>query len=318
MQRSVCGLPEFKHPVSKGNDMAKGSTRTNASTLPRRALGRQLRKLRERAGYTQSAASRVAEISPQSYGRIEDGWQTKVTDLGLNALANAYEATDEERRLLLDLAREIREATASGRGWWRAYADAMVSGFDHYLALEEAANQVTSWQSTVVPGLLQTRDYRQALTWATSPDRSSEDVNRTLDLAQRRQNLLDRPGFKFEALLTEAVLRYNVGSSSVIADQVRHLIEKSEAPGVEVRIVPTAETNPVGLMSRSFVLFSFPPLHASKLQEPPVAFMEGFTGDLYIERDVEVSKYAREADRIRHVALSPSASRDLMLRISKE
>ncbi|MBF6351610.1 MULTISPECIES: helix-turn-helix domain-containing protein [Nocardia] len=298
--------------------MAKGSTRTNASTLPRRALGRQLRKLRERAGFTQSAASRVAEISPQSYGRIEDGWQTKVTDLGLNALANAYEATDAERRLLLDLAREIREATASGGGWWRAYADAMVSGFDHYLALEEAANWVTSWQTTVVPGLLQTRDYRQALTWATNPDRSTEEVNRTLDLAQRRQNLLDRPNFKFEAILTEAVLRYRVGSSSVIADQVKHLIERSESPGVEVRIVPNTETNPVGLMSRSFVLFSFPPLRASKLQEPPVAFMEGFTGDLYIERTAEVAKYSREAERIRHVALSPSASRDLMLRISKE
>lgn len=298
--------------------MVKGSTRTNASTLPRRALGRQLRKLRERAGYTQSAASRVAEISPQSYGRIEDGWQTKVTDLGLNALANAYEATDAERRLLLDLAREIREAAASGGGWWRAYADAMVSGFDHYLALEEAANWVTTWQTTVVPGLLQTRDYRQALTWATNPNQSPEEVNRTLDLAQRRQNLLDRSDFRFEALLTEAVLRYNVGSTSVMANQVRHLIERSQDPGIEIRIVPSLETSPVGLISRSFHLFSFPPLRASKLQEPPVAFMEGFTGDLYLERDSEVSQYAREAERIRHVALSPSASRDLMLRMSKE
>ncbi|NKY36455.1 helix-turn-helix domain-containing protein [Nocardia speluncae] len=298
--------------------MVKGSTRTNASTLPRRALGRQLRKLRERAGYTQSAASRVAEISPQSYGRIEDGWQTKVTDLGLNALANAYEATDGERRLLLDLAREIREATASGGGWWRAYADAMVSGFDHYLALEEAANWVTSWQTTVVPGLLQTRDYRQALTWALNPNQSSDDVNRTLDLAQRRQNLLDRPDFKFEAMLTEAVLRYNVGSSSVMADQVKHLLDRSDMPGVEVRIVPNTETSPVGLLSRSFVLFSFPPLHASKLQEPPVAYMEGFTGNLFVERDIEVAEYSREAERIRHVALSPSASKDLMLRISEE
>nr|WP_280422456.1 helix-turn-helix transcriptional regulator [Nocardia carnea] len=298
--------------------MARGSTRTNASTLPRRALGRQLRKLRERAGYTQSAASRVAEISPQSYGRIEDGWQTKVTDLGLNALANAYDATDEERRLLLDLAREIREATASGSGWWRAFADAMVSGFDHYLALEEAANWVTSWQTTVVPGLLQTRDYRQALTWANNPDWSTEEVNRTLDLAQRRQALLDRPDFRFEALLTEAVLRYTVGSPSVMADQVKHLLERSDMPGIEIRVVPNSQTRPVGLISRSFVLFSFPPLHASKLQEPPVAFMEGFTGNLYVERDIEVAAYSREAEGIRQVALSPSASRDLMLRISKE
>ncbi|MEU1955807.1 helix-turn-helix domain-containing protein [Nocardia rhamnosiphila] len=290
----------------------------NGSTLPRRALGRQLRKLRERAGLTQSAASRVAEVSPQSYGRIEDGRQTKVTDLGLNALANAYEATDEERRLLLDLAREIREATASGGGWWRAYADALVAGFDHYLALEEAANWVTSWQSTVIPGLLQTRDYRQALTWATNPDWSPGDVDRTLDLAQRRQDLLDRPGFRFEALLSEAVLRYTVGSPTVMSAQVKHLLDQSDTSTVEVRIVPNTETSAVGLMSRSFVLFSFPPLPSSKLQEPPVAFMEGLTGDLYIERDLEVARFSREAGRIRHVALSPSASQDLMLQITKE
>ncbi|MFI6315072.1 helix-turn-helix domain-containing protein [Nocardia fusca] len=290
----------------------------NGSTLPRRALGRQLRKLRERAGLTQSAASRVAEVSPQSYGRIEDGRQTKVTDLGLNALANAYEATDEERRLLLDLAREIREATASGSGWWRAYADAIVSGFDHYLALEEAANWVTNWQTTVVPGLLQTRDYRRALTWATNPDQSPEEVDRTLDLAARRQNFLGQSDFHFEALLTEATLRYNVGSPAVMADQVKRLLDHSDVPGIDIRIVPNAETRPIGLMSRSFVLFSFPPLHASKLQEPPVAFEEGFTGNLFVERPDEVSKYSREAERIRHVALSASASSDLMLRISKE
>ncbi|MET8799519.1 helix-turn-helix transcriptional regulator [Nocardia sp. NPDC004568] len=290
----------------------------NGSTLPRRALGRQLRKLRERAGLTQSAASRVAEVSPQSYGRIEDGRQTKVTDLGLNALANAYNATDEERKLLLDLAREIREASASGGGWWRAYADAIAAGFDHYLALEEAANWVTTWQTTVVPGLLQTRDYRQAITWATNPDQSPEEVNRTLDFAARRQDLLERSEFRFEALLSEAVLRYNVGNSTVMAEQVKHLLERSDAPGVEIRLVPNSETRPVGLVSRSFHLFSFPPLPTSKLQEPPVAFMEGFTGYLYVERDIEVTKFSREAERIRHVALSVSASRDLMLRILKE
>lgn len=298
--------------------MAKGSTRTNASTLPRRALGRQLRKLRERAGYTQSAASRVAEISPQSYGRIEDGWQTKVTDLGLNALANAYEATDEERRLLLDLAREIREAGASGSGWWRAFADAFDSGFDHFLSLEEAASGVTTWQTAVVPGLLQTRDYRQALTWANLPDQSPEEVDRGLDLALRRQGHLDRPGFQLEALLAESVLRYTVGSSTVMAEQVKLLLERSELPNVEIRVVPNSVTRPVGLVSRSFHIFTFPPLHPSKLQEPPVVYMEGFTGNLYVERDIEVAQYSRETDRIRQVALSPAASRDLMLRIAKE
>lgn len=291
---------------------------TTGSTLPRRALGRQLRKLRNKAGLTQAAASRVAEVSAQSYGRMEDGRPTRIMDLGINALADAYSAADEERRLLLDLAQEIRRSSASGGGWWRAYDDAIAKGFDHYLSLEEAANWVTSWQATIVPGLLQNREYRRSITWAMHPEKSPEEVDRMLDVAVRRQDLLDRPDFRFEALITEAVLHYTVGSSAVMSDQIRHMLERSESAGVEIRVVPNSETNPVGLMAHSFVLFSFPVLPTSRLREPPVAYMEGLAGGLYMERDTEVARFSLEAQWVRDVALPGSASRDLMLRISKE
>ncbi|MGW6336088.1 helix-turn-helix domain-containing protein [Nocardia rhamnosiphila] len=286
------------------------------STLPRRALGRQLRQLRERNGLTATAASRIAETSPQTYGRLEDGRITKVTDMLLNALANAYGATDSERRLLLSLAQEIRTSSASGGGWWRAYADALATDFDHYLSLEDAANCVTSWQTTLVPGLLQTREYRRAITWATSPDTSSEEVERMLDMAAKRQYLLEEERFRFEALLAEGVLHYQVGNPEIMVAQVQHLLDRSEQ--VDIRIVPFRAKNPSGLIAAPFVLFSFPPLLTSKLQEPPVAYVEGLAGDLYLEREAEVSRYSHEADKIRHVALPRSASKDLMLRAMKE
>ncbi|MEU4312012.1 helix-turn-helix transcriptional regulator [Nocardia sp. NPDC024068] len=287
------------------------------STLPRRALGQQLRKLRERNEISQAQASRIAETSPQSYGRLEDGRITKVTDMALNALANAYRATDEERRLLLDLAREIRVSPASGSGWWRAYSDAIAQGFDHYLALEEAANHVTSWQTAVVPGLLQTREYRRALTWAMLPNGSQDEVERQLALFAERRNALRSENFRFEALLSEAVVRQQVGSPSVIAEQLKHLIEQSEKPEVEVRILPFRETRPVGLVA-SFVLFEFPPLASSGLLAPPAVHIEGLVGELYIERESEVSEYMRQAAMIRRVALSESASREWMVKTLKE
>ncbi|MGW0180749.1 helix-turn-helix domain-containing protein [Nocardia sp. NPDC003345] len=288
------------------------------STLPRRALGQQLRKLRERIDMSQAAASRIAETSPQSYGRLEDGRITKVTDMALNALANAYRATDDERRLLLDLAREIRVSPASGSGWWRAYSDAIAQGFDHYLALEEAADHVTSWQTAVVPGLLQTREYRRAMTWAFLPNGSPDEVERHLDLLAERQVSLDREEFRFEAILSEAVIRRKVGSSSVIGEQLGHLLRVSESDSVDVRVVAFAETNPVGLAGNSFVLFEFPPLRSSGLESPPVVYMEGLTGNLYIESGAEVTRFSHEAETLRRVALSAVASRDLMLRASKE
>lgn len=288
------------------------------STLPRRALGRQLRKLRERKGLTATAASRVAETSPQTYGRLEDGRITKVTDMLLNTLANAYGATDSERRLLLSLAQEIRTSSASGGGWWRAYADALATDFDHYLSLEDAANCVTSWQTTLVPGLLQTREYRRAIDWSLNPTKPTEEIERGLDVIIRRQGVLERPDFRFELLLSEAVIRYQVGGPRVMADQLQHLMNRSETAGVEIRIVPFSAASPVGLLAKSFVLISFPPLSSSKLQEPPVAYTELLAGDLYMERGAEVELYSQEAERIRRVAWSESASRDAMLRAHKE
>jgi transcriptional regulator with XRE-family HTH domain len=88
--------------------------------------------LRERNGISQAAAARIAETSPQTYGRLEDGRITKVTDMVLNTLANAYRVTDAERRLLLELAQEIRVTASTGAGWWRAYADAITQVGGHH------------------------------------------------------------------------------------------------------------------------------------------------------------------------------------------
>ncbi|MBF6345355.1 helix-turn-helix domain-containing protein [Nocardia cyriacigeorgica] len=40
------------------------------STLPQRAAGRELRRLRMRAGKSQTAAGKVIEVSPQTIGRM--------------------------------------------------------------------------------------------------------------------------------------------------------------------------------------------------------------------------------------------------------
>ncbi|MEU7767727.1 helix-turn-helix transcriptional regulator [Nocardia sp. NPDC049190] len=282
-------------------------------------MGRQLKGLRERNGITQADAARIVEVSPQSYGRLEDGRVTKITNLGINALANAFRADDEERRLLLDLAQEIRLAQPSGGGWWRAYADAIPSDFNYYLALEESADRIISWQTTLVPGLLQTREYRRALMWAERPDMPPGEVEGILDMVGKRQDLLTRNDFRFEAILSEAVLRYMVGGPGVVADQFRHLTELSTLQNVSVRIVPFDAQTPIALIARtSFVVFAFPPLPTSRLIEPPVAYMEGLVGDLYLERETEVATYIQIAEKMQRVALSESASRDLVLTTLKE
>lgn len=291
---------------------------TGGSTLPKRALGRELRRLRERREISQAAAARAIEVSPQTIGRMEDGHASRPTTLQVNGLCDAYQASDEERRFALDLLRELRATKLSGGGWWRAYADEIPRVFNHYLGLEAAAREITSWQITLVPGLLQTPEYRRALIWAAHPDWPTADVERRLALARQRRDKLGDTTFRLNVLVSEAALRHHVGGRAVMADQLLHLIRVSESPNVSVRAVPFDARSPIGLVVRSFVLLEFPVPSNTRIAEPPVAYVEGYTGDLFLERSGEVAQYRDAILDITRVALDEQGTRDLVESVVKE
>lgn len=290
----------------------------SGSMLPRRALGRQLRKMRLRAEMTQAGAARAAETSPQTYGRLEDGLKTKVTDLAMNALCNAFSSTDEERRTVLDLAREIRLSIGSDGGWWQAYAEAVPRTFNHFIELEESAIRVFSWQVALIPGLLQTREYRRALLWAEFPEMPTGEVELTLELVMRRQEVLNKQSFQLEAFIAEHALHTMVGSPAVVADQMSHLLAGAERENITLRIVGRQSRDPLGLVAGPFVLFDLPPMPTSRMRQPSVAYAEGYFGRVYIERESEVAVYTRAIERLRRVAHSEDESRDLVLGALKE
>ncbi|MFF0455329.1 helix-turn-helix domain-containing protein [Nocardia africana] len=289
------------------------------STLARRALGRELRRLREAKGLKQAAAARAAETSPQSIGRIEEGRSTRTTGLQVNALCDFYEASDEERRTLLALVSEVRASRERGGGWWRAYADAQIpSGFDHYLSLEEAASRLTAWKTEIVPGLLQTPAYRRALAWSEIPELSPEAIEGRLQVTAQRQKRLADPGFTLDVLLSEAAIRDQVGGPRVLAEQLHHLVDASARPNVSVRVVPFDARRHTGPLAGSFILLDFPDLPQSKLAEPPVVYIEAYAGDLYLERAEEVERYRAALSAIQRVALNEHDTRDLISAIAKE
>lgn len=281
----------------------------SGSTLAQRALGRELRRLRNAKGMGQSQAARIAETSHQTIGRIEEGQTTRITSLQVNALCDSYGATDEERRICLDLVKEIR-ASREGKvtaSWWRAYADAQDSGFNHYLALEDAATKLTLWKTTIVPGLLQTPAYRRAMGWAERPDMPSEQLERRIEWQTHRQERLKDPNLRIAALLYEAILHEQVGGPAVIAEQLGQLATLAEMPNVSVRVVPFNASSHLGAYVGSFTLLEFPVL-LSGLSAPPIVYVEGWTGDLYLEREAELQKYTRALGEIDRVALTEAES----------
>ncbi|MBF6332915.1 helix-turn-helix domain-containing protein [Nocardia transvalensis] len=285
------------------------------STLAARALGRLLAQYRERAGLTRYAAAQFVDTSQQTVGRIEDGVKAKVGDLWINTWADAYKCTAPERRTLLALAHDLRTAQKS---WWRGFADEIPTDFNHYLSLEDSANRLTIWATNLVPGLLQTPDYRRVLAWTENPTWTHDEVERRVQVATNRQQRLQDSKFRLIVLLSEAVLYNQVGSDAVMEEQLTQLASLSELSNITIGIVPFKATNPIGPIVSSCTLLEFPILASTKSEEPPVVYVEGYVGDLYLESEGDVKQYRDALGRIGQVALDPTQSRQRILAVAEE
>ncbi|MGY2023455.1 Scr1 family TA system antitoxin-like transcriptional regulator [Nocardia gipuzkoensis] len=74
----------------------------------------------------------------------------------------------------------------------------------------------------------------------------------------------------------------------------------------------------LGLIVQSFTLFDFPPRHVSRMNEPPVVFVEGFTGALFLEDDSVIQRHRATVANLLQVALSEDDTRVLVRSIAEE
>ncbi|MEC3955001.1 helix-turn-helix transcriptional regulator [Nocardia sp. CDC153] len=293
------------------------------STVSRRAFGNFLRDMRTRANKTALAAGLHAETSRMTIVRLEDGLLTKITTMQLKSLLDFYEADESSRSTALDLWQEVREQAkadklqGNSKGFWQPYADQLPSHFPHYLRLEAAAARMTTHQLVLVHGLLQTSDYRRAIAKLDTPSISRVDIERRIELTERRQARLDEPDFRLEVLLSEAVLRNQPADPDVMAGQLHWLAEVSERDNISIRIVPFDVGPHRGLVIQSFTLLEFTNPE-SRPAEPPVVYLEGAVGALYHERADVIERYREAINALQAVALSEADTRTMVLRVAKE
>lgn len=290
------------------------------STLPRRALGRRLRELRDTARKSQLAAGLHIEVSKQTIGRVEDGRVARISTAQFRDLLDFYGASAADREEVLGLLQEVKAIKGdAATGWWRAYSDVVNAHFDHFMSLEQACNRMTSYQMTLLPGLIQASGYRRWIETTADPTTSAVDVERKLELLTRRQRrLTDSPSCKLHALLSESALRHRVGGVEVMAQQMRHIVEMSRMPNVSVQVIPFAAEPHPGLLTQSFTLFDFPALLTRLESEPPVVFVEGYTGALFLEDSALISRHRRAIEGIQQFALDEEGTRQLVLQIAEE
>ncbi|MGN2636194.1 helix-turn-helix domain-containing protein [Nocardia takedensis] len=286
-----------------------------SSTLPRRLLGRELYRLREAAGVTMEEAKASISVGKQTIWRMETGQPVRLRLIDVERLCQTYGADQRKTAALLKLAE-----AAQGNGEWHAFDEAFPERFDPFAALEQEAHRLMSYQSLLIPGLLQTREYRREVIWTELPHADTAEIeSRIEDFERRKQRLVDRDDpVELTVVVDEAQLRRPIGGPRIMAAQLRHLAEVGELPNVSIRVLPATTGMHLGLISNAFVLMEFPRHPRPYLTEPPITFVQCYTGGLYLEQHAAVTLYRRAYTRLHHMALDEPATRTLLTAIAEE
>jgi transcriptional regulator with XRE-family HTH domain len=270
-------------------------------TVLRRQLGAELRRLRERAKRTVADAAGELGWSESKLSRIETA-NTGVRPADLERLLQLYGINDGERIRLAALAGQSRR-----RAWWEAYGDALPGAYESYIGFEADATGIFTYEAQVIPGLLQTAEYANAVTVADGVLEDSEVTNQRVAVRMARQAVLTRdPPPKLWAILDEAVLRRPIGGPDVLRRQLTRLADANERSMVTVQILPFS----VGAhraLAGSFIILEF-----AGGEDPPLVYSEGMTGGVFRSKPEELRAYWMSFEALRSIALNPADSTEFI------
>jgi transcriptional regulator with XRE-family HTH domain len=209
---------------------------TVSPLMLRRRLRSELLTARLKKGLTQQQVAEAMEWSLSKMNRIEQA-KTGISLNDLTALLRLYDITDEgQTRELATMARQARQ-----NPWWQQrFSEVASKELLNLINYESAASAIKQFETSFVPGILQTEDYASAVLHVFhGEDSTPERVSALVDLRTRRKGLLDRENApKFTFLLDESVIQRLVGSPSVMSEQLESLVKVAKLPNVLLRIVP--------------------------------------------------------------------------------
>lgn len=274
-------------------------------TVRQRELGKRLRELRLEHGLTVEDVAEKLLCSPTKVSRLETG--TRRPSLrDVRDLTGIYGVDETASAALMDLARGAREQV-----WWTQYLDL---NLDPYLGLEQDAVAITSFTTYYVPALLQTEAYTKAIISSIAPKMDPDILRQRVEVRMRRQERLEgdrRP--RYRALLDEAVLHRTIGGREVMAAQLTKVLEAEKQGRVTFQVVPFEHGAQVAQDS-NFILFEFEQGSERTSSLSPVVFVEGLTGNQYLEKQVDIDRYREAIEYLRDSALTP---RDSIQRVTE-
>ncbi|MFF8385025.1 helix-turn-helix domain-containing protein [Streptomyces kanasensis] len=275
-------------------------------TVRRRRLGMELRRLREQKGMTAEEVAERLLVSQSKISRLENG-RRSISQRDVRDLCGVYEV--EDRRIvdsLMQMAKDSRQ-----QGWWHAFGDIPYSV---YIGLETDAASLRVYEPQIVPGLLQTRAYAEAVINGALPEAPVSEIDKRVNVRTRRQDRVhdvEKP-LRLWAVIDESALRRVVGGRDVMVEQLESLIELSHLPHVTVQVLPFDMGAHPGI-SGHYAILEFPDATDSS-----VVYIEGVTSDLYLEKPNDVQRYSVMYEHLRAQALGVEQTRQFVAGVAKD
>ena len=272
-------------------------------TLRRRELGFLLRQLRVDRGLSIEQVTERAMFSPTKLSRLETG-RVGASPRDIRDLCIVYEITEAaERERLTTLAREGKQ-----RAWWQQFDPPYAT----YIGLEAEAASIREFNTSVMPGLLQSQDYARAIFESGEPPLDPSALQQRIDARTRRQDVLEKNDApSFHCIVDEAALRRPIGGPAVMRAQLARIIETVGTSDVTFRVVPFAAGAHPALDSN----FSILEFGESVVND--VVYVEGAVGNIYLEGAGDLERYDRIFSRLQSIALNQEDSVAMLAKVSE-
>jgi transcriptional regulator with XRE-family HTH domain len=281
----------------------------------RRRLGAELRALREASGNKIEDAAARLDCSTAKISRLENGkgvpYFRDIRDLiGLYG-----DAALEKGAELMSLAEDGR-----AQDWYSTFRDVLhgemsADHLNRFYELERDADVIKTFQADLIPGLLQSEPYIDAICSVVFPEKSQRERRRFVEFRLERQQVLRRAQPPDLSLIVhELAIVRQIGGRTVMLDQLEHLVSELAGPLSEVdfRLIPLA-MDARGALGGPFVILKY---NGTDYQD--LVYLEGREGATWLESDGDVARYEGLFSGLERDSLSRGASLDRLSEAAKQ
>lgn len=265
-------------------------------TVRVKLVGDELRRHRVAAGLGLVEAAKKIGLHHTRLSRMETGKYHQPCDevAGLLAL---YGVQGEERKQLLELSR-----TAEQMGLWHRDSASVKRRIAALRILEAQATRLISFENEIIPGLLQTVPYTQAIMRDVGMIDDEELIGELAAARIARQAILRKPRRPAHlcAIIAENALHNRVGNEKVMREQLIYLTEAAKLPNIQLRVIPRSVGSHPG--------FDGPFLMLQLHDRPSVIVLGNRTSNLFLEGDEDREVYNIVVVELLAVAMDPERS----------